>query len=134
MTKTGRRADLSGCAVYDHPQTKFAVCDFTQLINGEAICGRAYFTVINGQTICIMLLSREGGITGGIAQTIESTVDGIVFTETSSSPVNDLIAVYAGLAGAAAGAVIGAIIFVLRKRRSAETNGDSLYRPGSINV
>ncbi len=93
-------------------------CDFTGEEGGETLYGRAYLTVINGQTICVTLVSRSGGISDGLANAVKETVDNIKLTKVSSTMVDDFIAVYASLAGAAAGALIGAAVMTVRKRRA----------------
>ncbi len=130
---SGKNADITNCSVCNHKQSKFAVCDFTEEKDGKTLYGRAYFTVINGQTICLTLVSREGEISDSLADAAEKTVHSITFTKVTSNPAGEFIAVYASLAGAAFGAVVGAAVNTIRKRRSKAISAVP-YRPGSLNM
>lgn len=112
-----KQIEFSDAAVYAHKQAKFVYYDYTWQTDGITVHGIQYCTVINGQIIIISMSSREGDITGSLAQTLKSIVDSITFTEVKSKLTGDYTAVLAIIAGAAAGAVIGAAIFALRKRR-----------------
>lgn len=121
--KRGRHTALSDCSIYRHRQTIFAACDFYFNLENDkrTYHGRVYYTVINGQTISIMLVIRGGELYDSVTQTLKSVVDSITLTKVSSKPADDFnfIAVYASLAGAALGAIIGAAILTIRKRRMA---------------
>ncbi len=129
--QAGEQAVFSRCNVYTHNQAKFAECAFTRQNNGMAEYGVKYITIKNGRTIDITLRSSESSISKSLAQTMKGTIDSITFKEVP--PVDDFIAVYGSLAGAAAGALLGASIISIRKRRKKVISA-SYYRPGSINV
>ncbi len=123
------QAVFSDFSVFTHAQAKFAVCSFSRQKNNETENGVKYITVKNGKTIDITLNSGEGAISDSLAETMKSTINSITFKEVQ--PSDDFIAVYASLAGAALGAVIGAAVISIRKKTVGK---ETSYWSGSINV
>lgn len=121
----------SNNSVYSHKQAKFAVLDLTSQNNGAIVCGKQYYTIINGQAINVILSSYTGEVTDELAQTLKNTVDSIEFTKVTEKPGIDWKRVlYTALIGGAAGGIIGVILHLRKKKRNhavhaAESKADS---------
>ncbi len=83
----GQQITIKDSSVYKHKQAKFAIINFTAMINGTTGYGCMYITIKNGQGIAVMMASRSK-ISKSLKQTLKSVVDSIVFKRFPVFPAN----------------------------------------------
>lgn len=107
-------------------KTKYITLDQWQYNGDDKVYGKQYYTVNNGQSINITLLSYTGEITQSQRNTLRSVVNSVVFATTGGngaySGTSGSETFFSGLlskvgGGLISGAIMGVIIYIVSKAR-----------------